>query len=408
MSESLLPTQRDLLIVGGGYVGLPLALLAGGKGRTVIVFDISTSRCEQLKNAQSGFGRREDEQLAHLLEEQTLQIVDLDDLNSRASSFKFSEIVICVPTPTNEDKVPDLSYVEQAVDSILKVLDKETLLVLESSTFPGTTREIVLPKIMSNLSYIDESEILLAYSPERVDPGNKEWNSSNTPRLLSGINAKSLKRSVDFYTNLGIPVHEVSSPEIAEAAKLFENSFRLVNISFVNEFTSVMRRLGLDPLEIIRAANTKPFGIMRFHPGPGIGGHCIPVDPYYLTWWSEKKKLSFEIIKAAQEINEQMPKEAVRRVKQVLGENLTDKRILLAGVTYKPGIADLRETPAEGIWEALKAEGSLLNWWDPLVESWRERTRWSVGLDVDLVVIVTDTELPVEISRSARILNLNS
>lgn len=407
MTNTESQVSSDLLIVGGGYVGLPLALLAASKGRRVTIFDSSSIRCEQLNNGMSGFGPSIDENLKRFLAFETLHVVNSEEFRVLNHSNNFKEMVICVPTPIREDKVPDLSFIEQALNSLMDKVTKETLVILESSTYPGTTREILLPKLMSKFKGIKESEVLLAYSPERVDPGNQKWDSSNTPRLVSGINRISLEKSANFYRNLDIPVKEVSSPEVAEAAKLFENSFRLVNISFVNEFASVMRDLGLNAIEIIEAANTKPFGIMKFSPGPGVGGHCIPVDPYYLTWWSQRRSTNFQLIEIAQKINEQMPAESVKRVKDQLGDDLQGKKILIVGITYKPGVADLRETPAEGLWGLLIEEKCTLSWWDPLVDSWKDRARWAGEVDYDLVVVVTETSLPKPVLQIGKILNLN-
>jgi UDP-N-acetyl-D-glucosamine dehydrogenase len=401
-----LSTPRGhVLVVGMGYVGLPLACLAAEQGYNVVGFDTDSVKCARLLDEHSSVSGVSTSRLSGLIKENQLCITNTLELDS---SLRFDVIVICVPTPLDDKKEPDLKYVISAVESVAPFYGENTLLILESSTYPGTTREVLLP-IISKTHNESGADLLLAYSPERVDPGNREWNTANTPRIVAGLNLSSLSAASKFYESLGVLTHEVSSLEVAEAAKLFENSFRLVNISLVNEFAKVLRATDLDFNEILSASYTKPFGIMPFYPSAGVGGHCIAVDPYYLTWWAKSKNQDLSIIQAAEKVNENMPEQSLMRVKSVLGQNLAGRRIVLAGVTYKSGVADVRETPAEKLWKLLSEEGADLFWWDPLIAEWGERRIWKkTESDFDLVVISTRCDLVEDLAQTEKILDLNN
>jgi UDP-N-acetyl-D-glucosamine dehydrogenase len=321
---------------------------------------------------------------------------------------KYLIVVICVPTPVDNQKIPDLTMVVEASRTAIEVSEENTLIILESSTYPGTTRDFILPLITNKFEHLNQSNILLAYSPERVDPGNVFWNSENTPRIVSGFNKQSLNLANNFYQELGIPTFKVDSIEIAEAAKLFENTFRLVNIAFVNEFAYTIRTLNLDPSKVLEAAYTKPFGIMKFHTSGGIGGHCIPVDPYYLTWWTRKNYQQLSIVEAAQKVNEIMPRKVADRLENEVGGSISNIRIVIAGVTYKKGIRDSRESPALGIWNELQSRGAIVTWWDPILDLWEGKERHTQQSTIpDLVVIVTSVDLPSELKSAPKVVDLN-
>lgn len=405
MNEKIM---KNILVVGGGYIGLPLALLASRNNFCTYIYDNNEEKCELLQKGISGIDHDHDVALQDSISKDLIKILSGLEEEKSSTSLKFDVIVICVPTPLKVDKLPDISMIVNACEQVTKLMDSSTLLILESSTYPGTTRKVVLPILRNQFVEMDNEQILLAHSPERIDPGNEVWNNKNTPRILSGLNDISLKKSAEFYSQLGIPIVEVSSLEIAEATKLFENTFRLINIAFVNEFAEVMRRIGLEAGEVLKAAYTKPFGILPFQISAGIGGHCIPVDPYYLTWWVNSNGERLTLVEAAQKINENAHKYSLRRIKELLGENLFNKRILIAGITYKPGVADIRETPALALWNELELEGSHLWWWDPLIQTWGNRRKYDEGSPaLDLVVIVTSVPLPNNVVNKYPTLDLN-
>ncbi len=396
---------RVTLVIGGGYVGLPLALLAAKNGKKVVIYDKSEKKCKQLAKGVSGISENLDNELKKYIRSNSLSISNNIDANE---GVNFGEIIICVPTPITEEKLPDLSLVSAAMKSAVSVMSPETLIILESSTYPGTTRGLALPQIRDKFPNIEDSGVLLAYSPERIDPGNKSWTNENTPRIVSGFNERSISLASNFYKKLSVPVVEVDSLEIAEAAKLFENSFRLVNIALVNEFANTLRRLNIDPQKVLSAAYTKPFGIMPFKTSAGIGGHCIPVDPYYLTWWSSERGEKLGIIEAAQRANEEMPKQVLLRIRNEIRIDLAGMKILLVGVTYKTGVPDARETPATGIWKQLQEAGAELRWWDPLLSEWESKKRFEITDFVpELILKLTSIDLPQEFKFSARVIDLN-
>lgn len=390
-------------------MGLPLALLASSNEYSVYLYDKSDERCRDVESGNTRLGDAIDEQTKRAIRAGNLFVLRQENLHELKDVRNLKTAVICVPTPTNSRKEPDLSAIIDATQTISQYLKQDTLVILESSTYPGTTRENVLPILKRNVKQWSGGTPLLAYSPERIDPGNKIWNNQNTPRIVSGIDKLSLELAVAFYANLGVPTHPVSSPEVAEAAKLFENTFRLVNISLVNEFANLMRINDLDVKEILDAANTKPFGIMEFRPSAGIGGHCIPVDPYYLTWWASQRGGELRIVKSAQMVNENMPKEAIRRAKLTLESELLQKKILIIGVAYKPGVSDTRESPADGIWSEFEEHQSILWWWDPLVETWMNRPKYdTTQTELDLVLRVSNVPWPeFPLPQGARVLDLS-
>jgi UDP-N-acetyl-D-glucosamine dehydrogenase len=398
-------SAQNILIIGAGYVGIPLAVLAAKHGKTVYLFDKNNAKCAELRSGKTFISPEIDEELTFQIKNERVKILDTISIKEVR---KYLIVVICVPTPVDNQKIPDLTMVVEASRTAVEVSEENTLIILESSTYPGTTRDFILPLITNKFEHLNQSNILLAYSPERVDPGNVFWNSENTPRIVSGFNKQSLNLANNFYQELGIPTFKVDSIEIAEAAKLFENTFRLVNIAFVNEFAYTIRTLNLDPSKVLEAAYTKPFGIMKFHTSGGIGGHCIPVDPYYLTWWTRKNYQQLSIVEAAQKVNEIMPRKVADRLENEVGGSISNIRIVIAGVTYKKGIRDSRESPALGIWNELQSRGAIVTWWDPILDLWEGKERHTQQSTIpDLVVIVTSVDLPSELKSAPKVVDLN-
>jgi UDP-N-acetyl-D-glucosamine dehydrogenase len=309
-------------------------------------------------------------------------------------------VVIAVPTPLTKDRKPDLSYIEAACRTIGQNLHKPALIINESTSFPGTLRTYIKPEIEKNSN--PEIEHRYAISPERVDPGRGDFNQRNTPRLYSGLTLEATKQTRNFYSHFCEKLVEVSSPEVAEAAKLFENTFRQVNIALVNEFAQIANSLGIDVHETLDAANTKPYGFMKFTPSAGVGGHCIPVDPTYLASIAEEHGAPATFIRRANEVNLEMSKYVVDRVEADNGGSLLGKRVLVVGVAYKPNVADIRETAAELVIEHLRTRGAVVNWHDDLVESWNgESSAPLSGADIAIVVTKHDEVKVQDIFQSA-------
>jgi UDP-N-acetyl-D-glucosamine dehydrogenase len=288
---------------------------------------------------------------------------------SNPTDFADSDIaIIAVPTPLDQNREPDLNYVVSASEILGKSLTGETLIINESTSYPGTLRNVIAPTVLKN----SKTGLihLFAISPERVDPGNKDWKIANTPRIIAGLTDNASKLAKDFYSGFCSELIEVSSPEVAESAKLFENTFRQVNIALVNELALITRGIGISVNEVIDAASTKPYGFMKFNPSIGVGGHCIPVDPSYLAHTAKSIGVEPRFIELANEVNLQMPREIVKRIKSENGGTLKGKKILVCGVAYKPNVADTRETPTAILIEELEKEGAKISWHDPLVQSW--------------------------------------
>lgn len=351
--------SKKVVIIGQGYVGLNLAVYAARKNE-VIGFDLNT---ELVADLNTGISHIEDVQDSEL---ETLVSDSKYKATSEAEEISDADVyVIAVPTPLDANREPDLKYVESAAEIIAKNASKPALIINESTSYPGTLREIIKRKIED----ISKIKHLYAASPERVDPGRKDFTQLNTPRLIGAIGEEALHQAKDFYSTFCNEIHLVSSPEVAEAAKLFENTFRQVNIALVNEFAQITNELRIPIREVLDAANTKPYGFMKFNPGPGVGGHCIPVDPSYLSFIAEKNGISARFIDLANKVNLEMPNYVLNRTEKILGD-LKGKQILIAGVSYKADIADVRETPAELIRNEALARGAEVFWFDPIVENW--------------------------------------
>jgi UDP-N-acetyl-D-glucosamine dehydrogenase len=363
-------------IIGQGYVGLTIAVGAAGAGHSVIGFDVNEGLVEALNSGSSHIEGVSDIELATFI---------------ASGSYKASTepaviegcdvIVIAVPTPLDDARNPDLSYVHAAADLIAKNVKSPALIINESTSYPGTLRNEIAKRITA-------AEHLYASSPERVDPGNTQWGTKNTPRLIGGLTPAAVAKAKEFYATFCDTIIEVSSPEVAEAAKIFENTFRQVNIALVNEFAQIADALGISGREVLDAAATKPYGFMKFNPGPGVGGHCIPVDPSYLAHVANQVGVPATFIKRANEVNLAMPAYVVKRVVAGVGGSIKGKTVVVVGVSYKSNVADTRETPAAAVIDLLREQGATVTWHDDLVGKWRGESSATIK-GADIAVLVT-------------------
>ena len=366
----------SLVVVGQGYVGLPLAQEASRSGWSVVGFDLSAGLVASLNAGRSHVDDLTDEDIREMIGQGYRASSDPADL------AEAEVIVVCVPTPLDDDGGPDLGAVEGAMRTISANLAPGTLVVLESTTYPGTTEELCLPILEEGSGLVCGESFELAYSPERVDPGSTSYGIRNTPKLVGPLGEEARRRAVAFYGSFVDSVVDLASPREAETAKLLENTFRHVNIALVNETAKFCHEMGIDIWEVIRGAGTKPFGFMKFTPGPGVGGHCIPIDPNYLSHHVRRQLgYPFRFVELAQEINSSMPRYVVDRTAEMLNErrlSVKGSRCLLLGVTYKPNIADQRESPARAVAAELRRRGAVVSFHDPYVERWELE---SGGLD---------------------------
>jgi UDP-N-acetyl-D-glucosamine dehydrogenase len=377
-------SQKSLAIIGQGYVGLPLAMAAVESGWTVIGLDNSASRVENLNQGQSPVEDISNETLANALKSGSYRA------SSNFEDISNADVVtICVPTPLDAKKEPDLSALRGAINSVASFLKNGALLVSESTSYPGTLRNEVIPIVEKN-RFTGTTQLFFATAPERVNPGDLVWNQKNTPRLVSGIDKESHEKALDFYGSICDAVISVETPEIAEAAKLLENTFRLVNIGLINEFTKLCGPVGIDVNKVITAAASKPYGFMPFRPGIGVGGHCIPVDPLYLTWWAKQNNLTSPMVELAAKTNSEMHKYVADRALKLIKSNKKKVRILLLGVAYKAGVSDVRETPVSHLREYLTHLGHEVEWIDPLVTSWENTNPTNNLKDFDVAVVAVN------------------
>ena len=377
-------------IIGQGYVGLTIAVGAAGAGHKVIGFDINAALVSELNEGISHIEGIANVELSRFLNDQSY-LATGDSFLLEGSDV----IVIAVPTPLNEERQPDLSYVHAATELIQLNVKSPALIVNESTSYPGTLRK----EIAARITGVNH---LYASSPERVDPGNTKWITKNTPRLIGGLTPEAVKKAKEFYSSFCDTVIEVSSPEVAEAAKIFENTFRQVNIALVNEFAQIADALGISGREVLDAAATKPYGFMEFNPGPGVGGHCIPVDPTYLAYIANEVGVPATFIKRANEVNLAMPAYVVKRVIAGAGGTVKGKSVVVVGVSYKANVADTRETPAASIVDLLRQAGATVSWHDPLVGSWRGEESSDLGAsDVAVVVAKHGVVSVVDIKKSS-------
>jgi UDP-N-acetyl-D-glucosamine dehydrogenase len=386
--------KRDVAIVGAGYVGLPLARVFADAGKRVLLVDVDADRVALLNRGESYIEDVPSETLGPLVENgQVRATTDYDELRDADA------ILVALPTPLSRQREPDLRILVSAAEEIAKRLRPGHLVVLESTTYPGTTREQVLPVLEMGSGLRAGHDFHLAFSPERVDPGREDWTTKTVTKVVGGIDEGSTAAAVALYSSAIDVVHPVSSPEAAELTKLLENIFRSVNIALVNELAQLCDRMSIDVWEVIDAAATKPFGFMPFKPGPGLGGHCIPIDPFYLTWKAREYGFYTEFIELAGKVNESMPYYCRSVVSQALNHarqrSLKGSRILVLGVAYKPDISDTRESPAVKLISLLHNAGADVDYHDPHVPSFRENgvEMTSVPLDAgayDCVVVVTN------------------
>ena len=356
--------KANICVIGLGYVGLPLAVFFAKKGYFVYGLDNSTSRIKKLKKGNQYIVDVDSQEVSSLINKKKFLPTSGSEVLEKSDV-----IIICVPTPLRKVKTPDISYIISASRTIKKYLHLGQLIVLESTTYPGTSREVILP-ILKQTGLLEEKDFYLSFSPERVDPGNKKYPLNKIPKIVGGIGKKSTKLTKDLYSKIIKQIHPVSSIETAETVKLLENTFRLVNIGLINEFAIVAEKLGVNVWEVIEGAKTKPFGFMPFYPGPGCGGHCLPCDPLYLSWKAKKLGFKTKMIDLASFTNHFMPEYVTERVERILNKNsikLNKAKILILGVTYKPNVKDLRESPALDIIEKLIQKKANVNYFDPLV-----------------------------------------
>jgi UDP-N-acetyl-D-glucosamine dehydrogenase len=381
--------KRDIAVIGAGYVGLPLAQTFADAGQKVVIVDVVQDVVEIVNSGESHIKDVTSEDLRPHVESgaitATTDFAEVRDADA---------ILIAVPTPLSRQREPDLSYVESAARSLAPHLREGHIVVLESTTYPGTTREVVQPILEKESGLSAGNGFHLAFSPERVDPGNEKWSTKTTPKIVGGLDKASTDAAAEIYGRAIDTVHTVSTPEAAELTKLLENIFRSVNIALVNELAQLCDRMNIDVWEVVTAAATKPFGFMSFHPGPGLGGHCIPIDPFYLTWKAREYDFTTRFIELAGEVNQNMPYFCRSVVSQALNhgaqKSLSGAKILVLGVAYKADIDDMRESPAEKLIHLLKIAGADVDYHDPHVREFDGMR--SVDLkpeDYDCVTIVT-------------------
>ena len=391
LSNKIQTRNAKIGIIGMGYVGIPLGLEFVKAGFTVIGFDKNKKRVDDINNGKQIMKHISSKLMSRFIE---------NEKGSATNDFTKIQntdcLIICVPTPLDEHEQPDMSYVESATNEISKNISKGQLIILESTTYPGTTREIVMPLLeKSNLKAGDD--FFLAYSPEREDPGNKDFSVAKIPKVIGGYTENCLQITSELYETIVSETVKVSSMETAESTKLMENIFRAVNIAMVNELKLVLDRMGVNIWEVIDAAKTKPFGFMPFYPGPGIGGHCIPIDPFYLSWKAKEFNTEAKFIELAGEINRKMTEHIAHRIGKALNDDkksIRESKILLIGLAYKKDIDDVRESPAIKIMNLLKYKGANVDYHDPFVNKFKNMQ--SIDLTAnniqkyDLVAIATD------------------
>jgi UDP-N-acetyl-D-glucosamine dehydrogenase len=371
-----------IIVVGQGYVGLPLAISCAQSGFEVTGIDLNEEKVSKLNKYKS---------IVEDVSDADLKTVSESGKYKATSDYAIdplTEIIcICVPTPLGSNHQPDLDILKAATKDVGKGLKAGMLVIIESTIQPGTTRDVVVP-ILEKESGLSRDQFLVAYSPERIDPMNKKFTIENTPKLVAGLTPEAAVKAKEFYSKFIDQVDVCDSLEVAETAKLLENSFRLVNISFINELAMFCQKIGIDVNDVIKAASTKPYGFMPFYPSVGVGGHCIPVDPLYLAEAARAVGAPTRFIELADEINLGMPTYFVGRASEMLG-GLKDKKVLVIGVSYKPNVADVRETPVEALINGLKKSGAVVSWHDDLVKSWNGESSVALGSGFDLAILAT-------------------
>ncbi len=396
LKQKITDRSAVVAVIGLGYVGLPLVVVFGNAGYKVVGIDLDPRKVEKLNQGKS-----------YIQDVPTADIQRLVDSGKLQATTDFSilkqvdAVSICVPTPLRKTGDPDLSFIVNATDELAKYVHAGMVAVLESTTYPGTTRELILPRMSEGCDFKVGEDFFLAFSPERVDPGREDWTTFNTPKVVGGITPACCEVAAHWYGQALKTVVQVSSAEVAEMTKLLENTFRMINIGLVNELALMCDRLGVDVWEVIDAASSKPFGFMRFTPGPGLGGHCIPIDPLYLSWKLKALNYNARFIELASEINTNMPRFVVQKTQDALndqGKAVKGSRILVLGAAYKPDIDDLRESPSLDVMGLLIAKGAQVSYHDPFIPSIQHdalNLKSVTDLDTaireaDCVVIITD------------------
>jgi len=377
-----------IAVMGLGYVGLPLAVTYAQAGFKVIGIDPVEEKVNLVNDGKS--------YILDVTDEEVAMLVDAGKLEASNDFSRLAEtdaVAICVPTPLRKTGDPDISYIISAVEGLAPYVHKGMIVSLESSTYPGTTRELLFPRLAGENGLVIGEDIFITFSPERVDPGRTDWTTYNTPKVLGGITEACTEVGMVWYSHALETVVPVSSTEVAEMTKLLENTFRMINIGLVNELAVICDRLGVDVWEVVEAAATKPFGFMKFTPGPGLGGHCIPIDPLYLSWKMKSLNYNARFIELASEINTQMPRFVVNKIQDALnmvGKPVKNSRLLILGVAYKPNIDDLRESPALDVIHLLEEKGALVQYHDPYVASF----------DHDGIIMQTVDDLMMSVAES--------
>ncbi|MGN0711638.1 MAG: nucleotide sugar dehydrogenase [Anaerovoracaceae bacterium] len=384
-------------VIGLGYVGLPLAVEKAKAGFKVIGFDIQEKKVDLVNEGKNYIGDVVDADLSSLVKQGML---------SATKDFSFVKdidfIAICVPTPLDDHQQPDITYVKQSTEAVSKYLKKETMVVLESTTYPGTTEDLLLPILEKGSGLKCGEDFYLGFSPERVDPGNLIYKTKNTPKVVGGVGRDATEVIAEMYRSvLQGEVMEVSSPKVAEMEKLLENTYRNINIGLANEMAIICNKMGINVWEVIDAAKTKPYGFQAFYPGPGLGGHCIPLDPYYLVWKAKEYDYHAKLIETSGTINDYMPEYVVERAGDILNRKkkpLNGSKVLILGVAYKQDIDDYRESPAIKVIENFKKKGSDVVFYDPMIKEYKHKGLKEKGLEeltpedikkADIVVITT-------------------
>lgn len=369
LKEKLLNKTAKTGVIGLGYVGLPLSMEIVKGGFSVYGIDLDEHKVEKLKKGISYIQDVPDSVIAEAVRSGSfIPTTDYSVIQH------LDAISICVPTPLSGNQDPDTSYIRSAVQQIKKYMKLGTLIILESTTYPGTTEELIQFELEKQ-GLVTGKDYFLCFSPERVDPGNPNYNTYNTPKVIGGTTEACSELGVMLYSHVVKTIVPVSSPKVAEMSKLLENTFRSINIAFVNELAMMCDRMEIDVWEVIRAASTKPFGFMPFYPGPGIGGHCIPLDPMYLAWKAKEYRFYSKFIELAQSINDNMPEYVLNRSAQVLNmyaKSIRNSKVLILGMAYKPDVNDLRESPGLVVYRLFKERGALVDYYDPYVESFQD------------------------------------
>ncbi|HWL27080.1 MAG TPA: nucleotide sugar dehydrogenase [Ureibacillus sp.] len=397
LKEKLVNKTAILGVIGLGYVGLPLAVEKAKAGYQTIGFDIQESKVKMVNAGVNYIGDVVNEDLKEIVNSGLLRAT-----TDFAQVAKADCVCICVPTPLDKNKQPDISYVKASAQNIVPYMHKDMLIVLESTTYPGTTEELLKP-IFETSGLTCGIDFFLAFSPERVDPGNLYFKTKNTPKVVGGVTEKCTEIAAILYESiLEAPIHKVHSPAVAEMEKILENTYRNINIGLVNELAILCNKMGINFWEVVDAAKSKPYGFQAFYPGPGVGGHCIPLDPYYLSWKAKEYGFHTSMIEASMMINDRMPEYCVERASKILNRSkkaINGSAILLLGVAYKQDIDDFRESPAIRVIEELEKEGAIVKFFDPFVPSYQHQgvikkgeTELTEALlqDADLVMITTN------------------